>query len=233
MSLPHSFQQQYHACLGASRSVLAFGAFCTTPFGHRAIGDPKPDRRRWGKKNDGISLVFFGWRQNGDVFFFRCFWLVGWFEEVFFPNPSGSFWWKSLDLEGCNCGLFWGGGNKMTSFLGQKPIKQAIHSKDSIIHQPLYKISNGYGLYRRGCRWAIFHLMIWGMTRFKRTLGRSFLCLPNWAWPFQRTRGVFEEGFVGSTKIKSSQYTGMKNVLADFRLPWFIFLDTLNVPISP
>ena len=51
VSLSHSFQQQCHPCLGASRSVLAFGAFCSTPFGHRAIGDPKPDRRRWGKKS--------------------------------------------------------------------------------------------------------------------------------------------------------------------------------------
>ena len=60
--------------------------------------------------------------QRGCCFFFSVFfyWLVG-LKRCFFSNPSGSFWWKSLDLEGCNCGLFWGGGDKMTSFLGQKP----------------------------------------------------------------------------------------------------------------
>ena len=89
VSLPHSFQQQYHACLGASRSVLAFGAFCTTPFGHRAIGDPKPDRRRWGKrKHDGISQVFFGGvkTNRGMFFFFGVFyWLVG-LKRFFFQS---------------------------------------------------------------------------------------------------------------------------------------------------
>ena len=73
------------------------------------------------KQHDGISQGFFLVKTQRGFFFFRCFfgWLV--WRGVFFSNPSGSFWWKSLDLEGCNCGLFWGGGDKMTSFLGQKP----------------------------------------------------------------------------------------------------------------
>ena len=160
-------------------------------------------------KNLGFPRGFLGETKRG-ILFIPVF-LIG--LNRFFTNQSGNV----MEEFRFRVWVVLGEVKKWFRFLVAKTIKQAIHSKDSVIHQPLYKMSQGFGLHCSGYRWAFFTLWFGEWPgQFKKTLDRPFLCVPYWPWPFRGTLGGFEEGCGRSTKIKSFQNLGMNNLLAQF-----------------